>query len=135
LPAVRIANRYQLREAIGLQRGSHSLKLGFDFAQQDASWFAAGNIRGRLVYNTLQDLVDDVAHSASITPALPGGEPWAYFRYRDYFFFVQDEWRIRPNLTLSYGIRYESPGNPAANLANTRNFGLPEARISSAAFC
>src|SRR5204862_5257151 len=35
-----------------------------------------------------------------------------------YFAFAQDQWRIRPNFTLTYGVRYESPGNPIANLVN-----------------
>jgi len=31
-------------------------------------------------------------------------------------FFWQDEWRVRPNFTLTYGMRYELPGNPIDNL-------------------
>ena len=27
------------------------------------------------------------------------------------YFFVQDEWRVRPSLTLNLGLRYELPGN------------------------
>ena len=49
---------------------------------------------------------------------LPGASVITYFRYYDYFFFAQDEFRIKPNLTITYGIRYESPGNALQNLAD-----------------
>ena len=34
------------------------------------------------------------------------------FRVRETDFFFQDTWRIRPNLTLNYGLRYEFKGVP-----------------------
>jgi Carboxypeptidase regulatory-like domain len=34
------------------------------------------------------------------------------FRYHEYGFFAQDTWRLRPNLTLDYGLRYEFDGVP-----------------------
>lgn len=34
------------------------------------------------------------------------------FRYHEYGFFAQDTWKIRPNLTLDYGLRYQFNGVP-----------------------
>jgi len=34
------------------------------------------------------------------------------FRVRESDFFIQDSWRVKPNLTLSYGLRYEYKGVP-----------------------
>jgi Carboxypeptidase regulatory-like domain/TonB dependent receptor len=39
------------------------------------------------------------------------GNPFADVRQTDYGVFIQDDWRIRPNLTLSYGLRYETQTN------------------------
>ncbi|MDW8129627.1 MAG: hypothetical protein RMI94_03695, partial [Bryobacterales bacterium] len=116
LPQFRFNNNYQLQYTLGLMRGRHAIKMGIDFRRQDVTSFFVPTIRGRLVYNTLQDLVDDVAQTASINAPLPGGERLQYYKYYDYFWFIQDEWRILPRLTLTYGIRYESPGNPIENL-------------------
>ncbi|MEK7409440.1 MAG: TonB-dependent receptor [Acidobacteriota bacterium] len=116
LPQFRFNNNYQIQETLGWLRGSHSMKFGIDFRRQDVKSLFIPNIRGRLAYNTLQDLVDDVAQTASINAPLPGGERLNYYKYDDYFFFLQDEWRIRPRFTITYGVRYESPGNPIENL-------------------
>lgn len=39
------------------------------------------------------------------------GNPFADVSQTDYGVFVQDDWRIKPNLTLSYGLRYETQTN------------------------
>jgi hypothetical protein len=39
------------------------------------------------------------------------GDPSASVSQQDYGVFLQDDWRARPNLTLSYGLRYEYQTN------------------------
>ena len=41
----------------------------------------------------------------------PAGQVKASVSYFDAALFVQDDWRIRPNVTLSYGLRYETQNN------------------------
>lgn len=56
------------------------------------------------------------------------------FRVREWDLFFQDNWRIRPNLTLNYGIRYEDKGVPyeqnglLSNLLQDPSWGNPTAR-------
>src|SRR5215813_7396366 len=42
---------------------------------------------------------------------LNSGNPFADVSQSDYGVFVQDDWRVRPNITLSYGLRYETQTN------------------------
>lgn len=119
LPQFRRNNLYQLQETLTVIRGSHSIKFGVDFRRQDVVSFFVPTIRGRLAYATLSDLVNDVALSTQINAPLKGGQTNQYYKFYDYFFFLQDEWRVTPRLSLTYGIRYESPGNPFKNLSDS----------------
>ncbi len=52
----------------------------------------------------------------------------------DFFFFVQDDWRIRPNLTLNLGARYEistQPLNPIIQAVNEREANAATALFDS----
>ena len=121
LPRGSSQNRYQLQDTLGIQRGSHFLKAGIDFQRDEVNQQLRITARGSLRYDKLQDFVDDVATSGSINSPLPGGTQRTYTRIYDYAFFVQDEWRVHPSLSLTYGIRYESPGNLLQNLADASN--------------
>lgn len=118
LPQFATLNNYQIQDSFALLRDNHSMKFGFDFRRQEQFQFFLPQTRGRLEYATLQTLADDLATTAQINAPLRGGELITYMRYYDYFFFAQDQWRIKPNFTLSYGVRYESPGNPIQNLVD-----------------
>ena len=60
--------------------------------------------------------VDDNAETATINKPLPGGQEIQFYDWTDFYMFVQDEWRVKDNLTLSLGLRYETPGNSIASL-------------------
>ncbi len=43
--------------------------------------------------------------------SIAGGNPEAEVKQTDVSFYFQDEWKVRPNLTLSPGLRYENQNN------------------------
>jgi hypothetical protein len=43
--------------------------------------------------------------------SIASGEPRSTVSQTDYGIYAQDDWRVRPNLTLSYGLRYEGQTN------------------------
>ncbi|HYO62982.1 MAG TPA: carboxypeptidase regulatory-like domain-containing protein, partial [Pyrinomonadaceae bacterium] len=47
--------------------------------------------------------------------SLAGGDPEARVSQVDFGPFIQDDWRVRPNLTLSAGLRYETQTNIDSN--------------------
>jgi hypothetical protein len=116
LPQFRFNNIYQIQDTYSHTQGAHSWKFGMDLRRSRIKSLFIPQIRGRLVYDTLQTLVDDVASVANINKPLPGGELIAYYYWDDYYFFVQDTWRIRRSFTLNYGLRYETPGNSFQSL-------------------
>lgn len=51
------------------------------------------------------------AGGGAATFSINSGNPFAGVSQTDYGVFVQDDWRVRPNITLSYGLRYETQTN------------------------
>lgn len=47
--------------------------------------------------------------------SIAGGNPEAEVKQTDVSFYLQDEWKVRPNFTLSPGLRYENQNNIDSN--------------------
>src|SRR5262249_24069613 len=88
-------------------------KGGIDFRRLNNAVPFLPNINGAYTSGTVQQLVDNSFQS--LTVGL-GPANLAYDEFDQYYFF-QDDWRIRPNLTLNFGVRYENTGQPI-NLLN-----------------
>jgi len=116
LPQFRFNNTYQIQETFSWTQGAHAWKFGLDLRRNQIKSLFLPQIRGRLVYDTLQTFVNDVASVTNINKPLPGGEILAYYNWDDYYFFVQDTWRVRRSFTLNYGLRFETPGNSFQSL-------------------
>jgi hypothetical protein len=115
----RLNDRHQIRDTFAWTMGRHTLHFGgewqrfgsdvlFDlfgsgsiFLAQD---FAKQDLNGDGVINDL----DIPIAAAVVNSAAAGVLPHAPFDFDNYVgFFVQDDWRIRPNLTLNLGLRWE----------------------------
>ncbi len=127
-------NTYQVYDSLSINTGRHGIKLGFEFRRfQENSEFPT-YLKPQATFNDLMDFADDevLTMIARVNPTT--GRPtgtYRNFRQSEWGFFVQDDWKITPRLTLNLGIRYESfgslgekngllatlipvPGNPAA---------------------
>lgn len=122
LPQFRINDTYQIQDSLSYVTGNHSLKFGVDLRRTDVKSFFVPTVRGRLAYTTLQNFVDDIAQTATINLPLRGGDTIGFYRWHEFYTYVQDEWRIKPNFTLTLGLRYEYPGDSFSYLkdANER---------------
>jgi hypothetical protein len=116
LPQFRFNNTYQIIDNLSWTKGSHAAKFGIDFRRVQVKSFFFPTIRGRLAYDTLNNFVNDIAIASAINKPVPGGSEIQNYNWYDYFFYAQDEWRIRPNFSLTYGLRYETPGNSIDSL-------------------
>jgi hypothetical protein len=117
--------RWQFIDVVSLTRGEHSLKFGADLNFDRVFNFFPGLFSGQFTFNSY-------ALFASNTPAafvqnFAGANTTGGTTNPDlneYGFFVQDDWRITPKLTLNLGIRYDlqdlaepTVKNPSAALA------------------
>jgi hypothetical protein len=92
-----------------------------DIRRNQLKQFFLPTIRGRLVYSSLQRFIDDIADSATINKPLAGGQELFYYDWHDVFAYGQTEWKVRPNFSLTLGLRYENPGQPIGDLVEVND--------------
>jgi Carboxypeptidase regulatory-like domain len=116
LPQTTVRNTYQLQDTLSYTTGAHSFKFGADIHRSQLHQLFKPTTRGRLAYTNLNRFVNDVANTVNINKDLPGVARILHLDWYDSFFFAQDEWKIKPNFSLTFGLRYELPGQPIQDL-------------------
>ncbi|MGI9067482.1 MAG: carboxypeptidase regulatory-like domain-containing protein [Pyrinomonadaceae bacterium] len=133
--------RWQFADSLTLTFGNHSLKFGGDinsvkdiisnlrFSGGEFSYSGGTNAAG--YYGALNDFIVDYTNFLSAIPSArcgsstraPGkcygsnftqgfGVLGLTMKTTDYNFFLQDDFRVTPRLTLNLGVRYEYQKNP-----------------------
>ncbi|NJM53655.1 MAG: TonB-dependent receptor [Blastocatellia bacterium] len=112
LPQFRVNNTYQIQDNLSYSTGNHNLKFGVDARWNQVKSFFFPTVRGRLAYASLQNYVNDFADTAAtINRPLAGGDIIGFYTWKEFYTYVQDEWKIAPNFTLTLGLRYENGGD------------------------
>ncbi|MBL8239611.1 MAG: TonB-dependent receptor [Bryobacterales bacterium] len=112
-----VQNNWNWRDVLTWVKGSHSLKFGGNyFWGNDWADFPQGNSRPTFNFNNLLDLVRDQPFSGSGAARDPLTGQQKRYRFgaavSTLGLFVQDEWKVRPNMTLTLSLRYDDFGNP-----------------------
>jgi hypothetical protein len=124
-PVDRTEKRYQFTDNVNYIYGNHTFKFGADLnyvdvkARFDLNFPGLFNFGG-VARSTLANFITGLPTNApDITPVqsyglgfpsvfIEGfGNPNSQIKNRPLAFFGQDSWKIRPNLTLNYGLRYD----------------------------
>jgi hypothetical protein len=109
-PQFTVQNTYQLVENINWTTGKHTFKFGFDGRKLISPQHFIQRERGDYNWPDLQsyllDLVPDDFAERNLGDVTYYGDQWATYLYGN------DNWRIRPNLSLNLGLRWEWTGVP-----------------------
>jgi hypothetical protein len=103
-PQTGIENNYQIVDNVSWLRGNHSFKFGGDFRQVISPQTFTQRARGDYQYSESQFYFYDV--TPDFTAQRSVGDVVYYGTQKILYAFVQDDWRIRPNLTLNLGVNY-----------------------------
>jgi outer membrane receptor for ferrienterochelin and colicin len=134
LPTVQFDRRIQLADSLTYIKGNHSFKLGGEYNHVFVSQvfgfcqFGCYSVSGLTTAQTL-DLLTFSSGTGSFVNRLDApannftyqvniGNLQAAYSTDEVAFFGQDSWRIRQNLTINYGLRWEGQYNPEADASN-----------------
>src|SRR5262245_4165355 len=122
-PQRRVNNTYQAADILTLRAGDHSFAFGADTRRAELNSNLPRVSRPFVTFNGAPPLLvnrpfrpEDQASTGAPSnffltlSNVPGGGESASdlgLRFYQLNFFAQDDWRLRPDLTFSYGLRYE----------------------------
>jgi len=115
-------DHYELQNYTSWLLGKHLLKFGGRLRALRDSSYSNSNFNGTFTFNSLDTYqITEQGIANGWTPAqiraagggagqfsITYGTPSTVVTYYDVGLYVSDDWRLRPNFNLSYGLRYET---------------------------
>jgi hypothetical protein len=100
--------RFQIADSVTWLRDAHSFKAGVDYNHDDILNFFPGNFSGAYTFNSLAAWNTGRPDSYVQAFAGPGTTgPTTEPSFDEFAVFVQDEWKLRKNMSLMLGLRYD----------------------------
>ncbi|MEP7039256.1 MAG: hypothetical protein ABI891_13050, partial [Acidobacteriota bacterium] len=114
-----------IRDNLSWTYGNHTMKFGGEYAREGKNENASNNTQGSFTFDQIQSRGTALNGATNVTLTQTGVGLGSFLLGRansyveDQFditfkldlgrreFYAQDTWRIRPNITLDYGVRYQ----------------------------
>ena len=111
-------NDFHWRDMVSIVHGKHALKTGAEwFHNEDYAPFTVPDNRQQSWnFDTIFDFANakpDEYGTISFDPTTGGvANNNRYFRDSTYGAYIQDDWKVKPGLTLNLGLRWDATSNP-----------------------
>ena len=129
-PGKLVQNQYEFRDSVSNVRGNHVLKFGAELRWEQDNNSLVGGSRPLYSFQGLFNLANDTPVFEQINANPATGAPadaQRYFRTHTYALYAQDQWKLRPGLTVTLGLRWEyfSPMTEKRNRISNLVFAAP----------
>ena len=103
-------NSYQVYDDISWTKGKHTIQMGFSFERLQNNQLGTANPNGQYSFSSLAAFLTNKpsTFNAPISNVISPKD----LRQSVYGVYIQDNWRVRPRLTLNLGLRYEPASVP-----------------------
>jgi hypothetical protein len=111
-----ITNHYELQNYTSINKGNHFLRLGGRLRVTGNSSLSTQNFNGTFTFGATKDPITQqtLTPLANFNNGQPTqftvltGNPLIQDTFADAGLYAEDDWKIRPNMTFSYGLRFET---------------------------
>lgn len=134
-PSIFNQTTYNIRDTVSTSQGKHSLRMGIDVYKEQDNDNLSYAARPQYFFRNLWDFANDAPYQETGNFDPITGQPSSatkYIRSSIWAGFLQDDFRVLPNLTLNLGLRYEyfSPVHEKyGNISNAILGGGPDPLI------
>lgn len=127
----------EVGDTVVLVKGNHTLTAGFDYRWVQDDVLAVNYLHGLFTYARLADWFTDYARTEGSTAGCDAnkdngkgtlscysnlqqafGRPEFVYHTQEYAGYGQDDWKLRPYLTLNIGVRYDYEQMPNPKIPN-----------------